>query len=201
MNLLETMTDFYEVHKSKTKYLPLTYNIKIEWENQKSHLLKIKSIFSKIKSQNAESEMWVLKPGKNSNRGKNITIFKNIMDVQDFILEQEPGDQNWVVQKYIENPLLIGGPNWYNTPRRKFDIRVFGLAQIVKGTHLRGYVYQEGYIRTSSFEYSTSIKEIDNKFIHLTNDAIQDKSSKYGKYESGNKISQRDFQQFLKNEK
>ena len=112
MNLLETMTDYYDKHKIKRKYLPLTYNIKIKWENYVNHEINIKSVFLKIKNQNAEDEMWVLKPGKNSNRGKNITIFKNIMDVQDFMLEQEPGDQNWVVQKYIENPLLIGGPNW-----------------------------------------------------------------------------------------
>jgi hypothetical protein len=38
---------------------------------------------------------------------------------------------------------------------------------------LKGYWYEEGYIRTSSKEFT--IKNISNKMIHLTNDAIQKK--------------------------
>ena len=41
---------------------------------------------------------------------------------------------------------------------------------IVNGKH-KGYWYQEGYVRTSSFVWS--LHEIDDKFIHLTNDAVQ----------------------------
>ncbi len=44
---------------------------------------------------------------------------------------------------------------------------------------IRGYVYDEGYIRTSSKFFTM---ENFNKFIHLTNDAIQTKSSDYGKF-------------------
>jgi len=36
--------------------------------------------------------------------------------------------------------------------------------------HLKGFAYDEGYIRTSSREYNT--KKLNNKLIHLTNDAI-----------------------------
>lgn len=60
---------------------------------------------------------------------------------------------------------------------------------------LKGYFYEEGYLRTSSREYNT--KDLSNKLIHLTNDAIQKKAEDYGKYESGNKLSYVDFQQFL----
>jgi len=51
----------------------------------------------------------------------------------------------------------------------------------------QGYFYNEGYIRTSCQEYST--KNLENKFIHLTNDAVQQKSEDYGKYETGNKVN------------
>ena len=51
---------------------------------------------------------------------------------------------------------------------------------------LIGYWYQEGYIRTSSKEFS--IKNVTNKLIHLTNDAVQKKGDDYGKFESGNKV-------------
>ena len=36
-----------------------------------------------------------------------------------------------------------------------------------------------------------------NKFIHLTNDAIQYRSSDYGKFEEGNKIGWKKFQMWL----
>ena len=39
---------------------------------------------------------------------------------------------------------------------------------------LKGYWYQDGYIRTSSEIFD--LEDINNKYIHLTNDAIQ----KYG---------------------
>lgn len=41
--------------------------------------------------------------------------------------------------------------------------------------------YQEGYIRTSSQEFK--INNLNNKMIHLTNDAVQKKGEGYGKFE------------------
>lgn len=60
---------------------------------------------------------------------------------------------------------------------------------------MRGYYFQEGYLRTSSREFN--IKKIDSKYIHLTNDAVQMKCQDYGKFESGNKLSYDDFQKML----
>ena len=54
------------------------------------------------------------------------------------------------------------------------------------------YWYRDGYIRTSCKEFS--LKNVTNKFIHLTNDAIQKKSDSYGKFEPGNKMSYPEFQ-------
>ena len=64
----------------------------------------------------------------------------------------------------MENPFL------YN--KRKFDIRVYILITSVNGC-VKGYWYEEGYVRTTSREYT--LKNLDNKLIHLTNDAIQKK--------------------------
>jgi tubulin---tyrosine ligase len=76
---------------------------------------------------------------------------------------------------------------------------LFGLAQIVDGVHFRGYFYNEGYIRTSSFKYKSG--NWDDRDTHLTNDAVQNNCSEYGKYEPGNKISFKDFATFLMAEK
>jgi uncharacterized coiled-coil DUF342 family protein len=64
---------------------------------------------------------------------------------------------------------------------------------------LRGYFYEEGYLRTSCKEFN--IKKIDNKYVHLTNDAVQKNSQDYGKFENGNKVSYEDFRALVLKEK
>lgn len=81
------------------------------------------------------------------------------------------------MQAYIEKPLLYS--------KRKFDLRHYMMITCVNGI-IKGYWYQEGYVRTSSSEYT--LQSNDGR-IHLTNDAIQKTMPEYGKYEKGNKIS------------
>ena len=106
--------------------------------------------------------------------------------------------KEWIVQKYMENPLLYH--------QRKFDIRCFIL--VTGGDfsrnsekpkqHLTCYLYTEGYLRTSSVKFSLDEKKLKNILMHLTNDGIQNKDSKnYGKHEQGNKISYEKFQSYL----
>ena len=78
---------------------------------------------------------------------------------------------------YLEKPLLY--------QKRKFDLRHYMMVTCVNGV-LKGYWYRDGYVRTTSSEYSMNTK--DGK-VHLTNDAIQKYLPEYGKYEKGNKIS------------
>ena len=95
-------------------------------------------------------------------------------------------NRTFIVQKYIVNPALYKG--------RKFDIRCYGMLTLVNGK-LMGYVYDDGYLRTSSVPFNTV--NLDNKLLHLTNDAVQNKSEEYGKFECGNKLSFSDYQQYL----
>lgn len=73
---------------------------------------------------------------------------------------------------------------------RKFDIRCFGMLTSING-HLKGFAYDEGYIRTSSREYCPS--KLGNLLIHLTNDAVQKRCDDYGKHEAGNKVSFKEY--------
>ena len=68
------------------------------------------------------------------------------------------------------------------------------MTTVVNGK-IKAYWYEEGYIRTSSYVWSLS--EIEDREIHLTNDAVQKHSDTYGKYEQGNKLSYRDIQRYL----
>jgi len=54
-------------------------------------------------------------------------------------------------------------------------------------SQMKGYVYSDGYLRTSSREFS--LDNLSERFVHLTNDAIQQAGEEYGRFESGNKIS------------
>lgn len=61
---------------------------------------------------------------------------------------------------------------------------------------IRGYLCSEGYIRTSSSFYSLS--GLDDKFAHLTNDAIQKGGAEYGRFEAANKLTYGQFDAYLK---
>ena len=87
------------------------------------------------------------------------------------------GDRTYIIQKYIDYPLLVH--------KRKFDLRCYGMLTSVNGS-LKGYFYEDGYVRTSCKEFNHD--DISDKFVHLTNDAIQVHADDYGKFESGNKM-------------
>lgn len=92
-----------------------------------------------------------------------------------------------IIQEYIM-PFLY--------QKRKFDIRCYILITSVNGIQ-KGYWYQDGYIRTACKEFT--MKNLANRMIHLTNDAVQKKCEDYGKFEPGNKLSFADFQRYLDN--
>ena len=67
------------------------------------------------------------------------------------------------------------------------------------GGKLRAFFFEEcGYIRTSCKEYD--LENLDSKYVHLTNDAIQKNSQHYGKFENGNKVSFPQFQRYIDQE-
>eukprot|EP00826_Nyctotherus_ovalis_P056428 TRINITY_DN7610_c0_g3_i1.p1 TRINITY_DN7610_c0_g3~~TRINITY_DN7610_c0_g3_i1.p1 ORF type:complete len:165 (+),score=33.72 TRINITY_DN7610_c0_g3_i1:73-567(+) len=126
--------------------------------------------------------VWIIKPGENSNRGNGIVISNNLAEITNIIADIS---RTHIIQKYIERPLLFES--------RKFDIRCFALVTSING-HLKAFYYQEGYLRTSSKDYTVDSL---SKAVHLTNEAVQIKYEGFGKHEAGNKISYADFQKYL----
>ena len=130
-----------------------------------------------------------MKPGELSNRGNGITVIDELYEIEAMLNKKEKhgngAPKTLIVQLYIDRPLL------YNN--RKFDIRHYMLVTNMFGV-MRGYWYQEGYIRTASYEFDVFTFD---KQIHLTNDAVQKHTPLYGKYEQGNKLSYSDLQRYL----
>ena len=135
----------------------------------------------RIPSKHCQNNLWLVKPAA-ENQGRGIEVFKNDLPGMKKFLSSKPPNTYWVVQKYLERPLL------YYT--RKFDIRMWAVITC-KGEF---YYYRHGYLRTSSDSYS-----LDSKlnYVHLTNNCLQKYGEKYGTFEEGNTIGFEVFEKFV----
>jgi tubulin monoglycylase TTLL3/8 len=139
----------------------------------KSNLVKLSKINHKInefspksylqdelsKKDIDESKTYIVKPSTGS-CGKNIQFFN---DVAKMFLYLKKNEKN-IIQEYIENPLLISN--------KKFDIRQWVLITSIDPLEI---YLGEFYLRFSKYDYNI---QKTNKFIHLTNYAVQKKSVK-----------------------
>jgi tubulin monoglycylase TTLL3/8 len=158
---------------SKTRNTPRNISI----DKVKSLLLKLQQKFSQYKT-NGYRNMWIVKPAKLS-RGRGIKIFNNLKDIIDY-----SKTTSCVVQKYIENPMLIKG--------RKFDIRQWVL--VTSFCPLIIWFCKECYIRFGAENYE--IEDIGNKYMHLTNNCIT-KHHQEGEIKE-NMWEQCDLEEYLK---
>eukprot|EP00762_Andalucia_godoyi_P000091 ANDGO_02429.mRNA.1 hypothetical protein len=101
-------------------------------------------------SEAPKGTLWIAKPHDLS-RGRKIFVFTDLSELQ--------YDQQYVVQRYLERPLLIDG--------FKFDLRLYVL--VTSYRPLRAYFYKQGLARFSTERYSLDSKD---KYIHLTNASI-----------------------------
>jgi tubulin monoglycylase TTLL3/8 len=136
-----------------------------------------------------------VKPGYAS-RGRGIVVLSKYYDILKYIKEAK--GRNWVIQKYIENPLIIN--------KRKFDIRQWVL--VTSWNPLTVWIYTDNYVRFAMLEYDPKNQ---NKYSHLTNNClaqtfqqspehkkkIKDESESGSDDEDENIWSCQDFQEYL----
>ncbi|XP_053309213.1 probable tubulin polyglutamylase TTLL9 isoform X2 [Spea bombifrons] len=134
---------------------------------------------------------WIMKPVARS-QGRGIFLFRKLKDIMDWKKDAARSDEtkdeipveNYVAQRYIENPYLIGG--------RKFDLRVYVL--VTSYVPLRAWLYRDGFARFSNTRFTLS--SIDDQYIHLTNVAVQKTAPDYDP-EKGCKWMIQQLRQFL----
>ncbi|CAG7731388.1 unnamed protein product [Allacma fusca] len=142
--------------KNDLEYAQKTY------KNCKMSLQTVAPFWSQMNNDGVHN-IWICKPGHKS-RGFGIVLKNNLDDImhifQQHRLDERKNAYEWVVQKYIERPLLI-----FNT---KFDIRQWFL--VSDWNPLTVWVYKESYLRFCSQQYT--VHDLQPS-VHLCNNAIQ----------------------------
>ncbi|XP_017720504.1 PREDICTED: probable tubulin polyglutamylase TTLL9 isoform X3 [Rhinopithecus bieti] len=100
--------------------------------------------------------------------------------------------ENYVAQRYIENPYLIGDSFFLCLTGRKFDLRVYVL--VMSYIPLRAWLYRDGFARFSNTRFT--LNSIDDQYVHLTNVAVQKTSPDYHPKKGCKWMLQR-FRQYL----
>lgn len=155
----------------ETFSLPAEYSLFVETFKNKNN-----------NNNNSNNGVYIMKP-IGSSQGKGIFLFEKLSQISEWKSDYryKPDDkqaEKYIVQKYINNPLLIGG--------KKFDLRIYVLTTSYQP--LTCYMYREGFARFSSTRYSNERSTIHDNYVHLTNVAIQKTGENYDE-ESGGKWS------------
>jgi tubulin monoglycylase TTLL3/8 len=139
------------------------------------------------------NNLWIVKPAGKS-RGRGIATFQDIGKILDYTDAKNSGNgEQWVVQKYMENPLTIAS--------RKFDVRQWIL--VTDWNPLTIWFYDDCYCRFAVAKYDNPQKSLDklegslaacletdgivkdkwldDQYVHLVNNSITSKNKKFHK--------------------
>ncbi|XP_046419628.1 probable tubulin polyglutamylase TTLL2 [Neodiprion fabricii] len=137
-NLVRHLKCMKKIYGSIYDFSPLGYNLPLEYT-------KLAADCSRYEK---DDRVWICKPVGQS-QGRGIFLFRKLSDLT--------YDNMAVVQRYIKNPLLIGG--------YKFDLRLYVCVPSYKPLTI--YLYKEGLVRFATEKFS--LDNLDNPFRHLTN--------------------------------
>ncbi|XP_049670261.1 tubulin monoglutamylase TTLL4 isoform X2 [Accipiter gentilis] len=117
-------------------------------------------LLRKAWEEGASHQKWIVKPPASA-RGIGIQVIHK--------WSQLPKRRPLLVQRYLHKPYLIGG--------KKFDLRIY--VYVTCYDPLRVYLFKDGLVRFASCKYSSSMKSLSNRFVHLTNYSVNKKNTEY----------------------
>jgi tubulin polyglutamylase TTLL1 len=147
-------------------YVPTTYLLPADY-----------SLFVEEFRRNPHS-MWIMKPTAKA-RGIGIFLVNKLAQIKKWANSRSisgTNSGNYVISRYIDNPLLIGG--------KKFDLRIYAL--VTSYRPLRVFFHEDGFARFTNARYNNDVTDLDNMYVHLTNVAVQKNGEDYNE-KHGNK--------------
>lgn len=133
----------------------------------RSALAQARAVLSDVASLSAQAgldglrsrvrNLWIVKPAAKS-RGRGIATFRQLEP----LFEYCDGSSLWVVQKYVENQMLIAN--------RKFDLRQWVL--VTTWNPLTIWFYDECYARFSAADFTADDDHLRDEYVHLVNNSI-----------------------------
>ncbi|CAK5202490.1 unnamed protein product [Aphanomyces euteiches] len=138
------VVDLWDAFDQSLAELGISFRNRLE-----SCLWEVKQLFD----SNPNPGMWIMKPSA-TNKGAEVNVF-NSYDKFKSIISDWTDIREWVVQAYVERPLLLR--------KRKFHVRVY----VVAVGALQVYVYQNVLLLTSLNAYDAA--NVDDKLSHITN--------------------------------
>lgn len=103
--------------------------------------------------------LWILKPSL-ANKAAEICIVRSVEEVEAALRTWRDIGQ-WVLQRYVEKPLLVGGG-------RKFHLRVYALANGA----LDAYVFSEALVLMAVEPFAQSANDTSARHSHITNTCV-----------------------------
>jgi len=150
--------------------VPITYSVPGDY-----------SLFSEEFKRHHGSS-WIVKP-TNRSQGKGIFLITKLTQMNKWLRDrQAEEDVNpFIVSRYIDKPLLIGG--------KKFDLRLYVLVTCYRP--LVAYLHKQGFARFCATKYAPTSMDEEDLGSHLTNVALQKGEEEYndvhgGKWTVGN---------------
>jgi tubulin monoglycylase TTLL3/8 len=129
---------------------------------------------------NGMNNIWITKPAGLS-RGRGIRLYNSLVEITQQVKSK---DMSWVIQKYIENPLLY--------KNRKLDIRQWVL--VTDWNPMCVWFYGECYIRLSANDYNSA--NLKDRYSHLTNNSVNKHAQNFEK--DAGFLSQEDFAEYIR---
>ncbi|KAJ3196180.1 putative tubulin polyglutamylase ttll1 [Irineochytrium annulatum] len=187
-------------HLELTKKDLMVKNIKrYKKEMEKSTAMAAETKYKYVEFRKNSSNVWIMKPTDKA-RGIGIFIINKLHQIKKWSRDNKmqcvaPLRPRWsyanckdtyVVSRYIENPLLIGG--------KKFDLRLYVL--VTSWRPLIAYKHTQGFGRFCAIKYTSDVSDLDNSFMHLTNVSIQKYGEDYNEA-NGGKWSMKNLLLFL----
>ncbi|XP_061691902.1 protein polyglycylase TTLL10 isoform X2 [Syngnathoides biaculeatus] len=172
------------------EFIPTTFRMDVKEEREAFFALQ-------GGANNNSSQMWICKP-TGLNQGRGIFLLRNLEDIGTFKLKLQRLDdlrastkmlhrqpQAYVVQHYIQRPLLLRG--------KKFDVRSYLL---IACTSPYMVFFRHGYVRLTCDPYEPSSNNLSD---HLTNQYMQKKNPLYSQMKEDTVWSMESFNAYVNN--